>query len=241
MTDSTSDTTTDTTELASHYIAQVTGDLERNVKEQERVSAEIAALEEQLAVLRRDHSVLLSMQQALGVTAPAAPAEGPAVPTPRKEAPVRPRRARKAAPEGAGKAPGRKAAADSAKKGPARKAAEAAPKRTAARKASGKASSAPTLVDLVHGHLSEQSEPRSAAEVASALGAAHPDREIKTNVVRTTLEGLVAKNRAQRTKQGTSVFYSAADAPDAADAPVTAGPSAAADSAQAPAAAEQSG
>jgi hypothetical protein len=211
MTDSTTDTTADTTELASHYIAQVTGDLERNVKEQERISAEIAALEEQLAVLRRDHSVLLSMQQALGVTAPAAPAEGPAVPTPRKEAPVRPRRARKAAAEGAKKAPARKADADKPKKAAAEK-----PKKAAARKAPRTTSSGPTLVDLVHGHLAEQSEPRSAAEVASALGAAHPDREIKTNVVRTTLEGLVAKNRAQRSKQGTSVFYSAPDATDGA-------------------------
>lgn len=227
MTDSTTDTTADTTELASHYIAQVTGDLERNVKEQERVSAEIAALQEQLAVLRRDHSVLVSMQQALGVTAPPAPAEGPAVPTPRKETAVRPRRTRKAAPEAAKKAPARKAAPE--------------PKKTAARKAPRKTSSGPTLVDLVHGHLAEQSEPRSAAEVASALGAAHPDREIKTNVVRTTLEGLVAKNRAQRTKQGTSVFYSASDAPGAPDtAGTTATPDSTDSTEAAPAAAEQS-
>ncbi|WP_326608769.1 hypothetical protein OG930_44675 [Streptomyces sp. NBC_01799] len=36
------------TGLASQYIAQVTVKLERNVKEQERISAEIAALQEQL-------------------------------------------------------------------------------------------------------------------------------------------------------------------------------------------------
>ncbi|MEU6098600.1 hypothetical protein [Streptomyces sp. NPDC047079] len=49
------------------------------------------------------------------------------------------------------------------------------------------------------------------AEVATALGQAHPERGIKTTVVRTTLEGLVAKNQAKRTKQGASVFYTAPD------------------------------
>ncbi|MFV5997980.1 hypothetical protein ACNPQM_37810, partial [Streptomyces sp. NPDC056231] len=44
-----------------------------------------------------------------------------------------------------------------------------------------------------------------------ALAQAHPDRGVKTTVVRTTLEGLVAKSQAQRTKQGSSVFYTAAD------------------------------
>ncbi|MGP4088011.1 hypothetical protein [Streptomyces sp. KR55] len=72
----------------------------------------------------------------------------------------------------------------------------------------------PTLVDLVRGHLGEQSEPRSAAEIATGLGQTHPERGIKTTVVRTTLENLVAKGQAQRSKQGTSVFYTAPDTPD---------------------------
>jgi hypothetical protein len=59
------------------------------------------------------------------------------------------------------------------------------------------------------GHLTEHSEPRSAADVATALDKGHPERGIKTTVVRTTFEGLVAKNRAQRAKQGGSVFYTA--------------------------------
>ncbi|MFG2133188.1 hypothetical protein ACGFNV_36205 [Streptomyces sp. NPDC048751] len=67
---------------------------------------------------------------------------------------------------------------------------------------------------MVRRHLAEQSEPRSAAEVAAALGQAHPERAIKTNVVRTTIEGLVAKSQAQRTKQGASVFYTAPDTPE---------------------------
>ncbi|MER6067148.1 hypothetical protein ABT167_39750 [Streptomyces sp. NPDC001792] len=65
----------------------------------------------------------------------------------------------------------------------------------------------PTLVALIRRYLAEQSEPCSAAEVATALSEAHPDRVIKTTVVRTTLEGLVARSSAQRLKQGHSVFY----------------------------------
>ncbi|MCX4565141.1 hypothetical protein OOK48_02110 [Streptomyces viridodiastaticus] len=85
-----------------------------------------------------------------------------------------------------------------------------------ARKAPAKAAEsaqgdAPKLVDLVRRHLDEQKEPRSAAEVATALGQAHPGRTIKVTVIRSTLEGLVARNQAQRSKQGTSVFYTAPD------------------------------
>ncbi|GGM21942.1 hypothetical protein GCM10010129_77870 [Streptomyces fumigatiscleroticus] len=65
----------------------------------------------------------------------------------------------------------------------------------------------PTLVGLIRGYLAEHPEPSSAAEITTALSAAHPDRVIKTTVVRTTLEGLVARSSAQRIKQGHAVFY----------------------------------
>jgi hypothetical protein len=91
----------------------------------------------------------------------------------------------------------------------------AAPK-TAAPKSSAPKKDQPTLVELIRLHLTEQSEPRSAAEVAAALTQAHPDRRIQTNVVRTTLEGLVAKSNAQRSRQGSSVYYTAPDAPEPA-------------------------
>ncbi|MFD0229311.1 hypothetical protein ACWGPD_25295 [Streptomyces hirsutus] len=169
----------------------MTGDLERNIKEQERIGAEITALQERLAALRQDHTVLMSVQQALGITpAPAKPAAQPesaALPSPRK-----------AAATGPGKRTARKPAA-----------------KKSAGTASGAAKTArPTLVDLIRGHLAEQREPRSAAEISAALGQAHPERDIKTKVVRVTLEGLVAKSQAQRTKQGASVYYTAPAAPE---------------------------
>jgi len=55
-------------------------------------------------------------------------------------------------------------------------------------------------------------------QITTALTQAHPDRTIKTTVVRTTLENLVAKSRVHRTKQGSSVFYTAAATPEPATA-----------------------
>ncbi|GHA73397.1 hypothetical protein GCM10010330_28270 [Streptomyces tendae] len=255
------------TELASQYSVQVTDDLERNVKEQERVSAEITALQQQLAALQHDHALLVNMQQALGITSPPTPSapepaaapESAAVPAPRggaaprstagkstrsKKATTAPKRA--AAPKPSAKAVSKPAAkkatkpaattttetaaktaektapkttAKAADKAPAKTAEKTAGKsaaktagKPAAKKAAAREAGRPTLVELVREHLAGQREPRSAAEVTTALGEAHSGRTVKTTVVRTTLEGLVAKNQAQRTKQGTSVYYTATEA-----------------------------
>ncbi|MYS95629.1 MULTISPECIES: hypothetical protein [Streptomyces] len=197
------ETTTPATELASQYIARVTGDLETNLKEQERISAEIASLQEQLASLQHDHTVLVNMRQALGVsTAPVEPAvetQSAKVPSPRRKK--------------AGAAPGGKQKARKSSSPPAKKAAKPAAKAASSAKAP-----QPTLVELIRRHLSEQKEPRSAAEVATALGQAHPDRDFAAKIVRLTLEGLVAKSQAERSKQGRSVFYTA-PAPESAATP----------------------
>src|SRR5690242_3079266 len=83
-----SETTTEPTELASQYSAQVAGDLEANIKEQERLSGEIEALQAQLAAVRHDHTILVNLQQALGVPTTAEPAAQPVatVPVPRRKA-----------------------------------------------------------------------------------------------------------------------------------------------------------
>ncbi|MET9911922.1 hypothetical protein ABZZ74_34825 [Streptomyces sp. NPDC006476] len=201
-----SETNVVTTELTTQYGAQVASDLERNLKEQDRVREEIEALQEQLTALQHDQTILVNVQQALGLpSAPARPEPetATAVPAPRKRAPApasrsgKQRRTDKSADKSAGKS--------------------AAPAEKQARKRSTAASSAgpravPKLVDLVREHLAGQSEPRSAAEISTELEQQHPDREIKTKIVRLTLEGLVAKNQAQRTKQGRSVFYTTPEA-----------------------------
>lgn len=210
------------TGLTSQYIAQVTGDLERNVKEQERISAEIEALQEQLGALQHDHSVLVSMREALGGANAADEADTTAAPTVPRQATAEPLQSKP-----------KKAAATSAKATASKKSAAKAPsaksssaKAPSAKASSAKASSAkapktdtkPTLVNLIRSHLEQQSEPRSATEVSAALTQDHPDRGVKTTVVRTTLEGLVAKSQAQRTKQGSSVFYTATAASESAAA-----------------------
>ncbi|WP_406717606.1 hypothetical protein [Streptomyces althioticus] len=305
-----SDHSTVATDLTSQYVAQVTNDLERNAKEQERVGAEIAELQQQLAALRRDHALLVKMRHALDLAAGSAadavsaeegvpttetvedsavaepssatassagktaePAEETAasgratVPAPRNRSAVKsgaekPKRkkataGRSTAPAKSGgakktsgsvkaagaaktagtakagstaKADGGSKPTGSAKPAGAKSARKPATPKPATPKPAGKASAvkaprkapakaaeraqgdAPKLVDLVRRHLDEQKEPRSAAEVATALGQAHPGRTVKVTVVRSTLEGLVARNQAQRSKQGTSVFYTAPDA-----------------------------
>ncbi|MFJ9250754.1 hypothetical protein [Streptomyces sp. NPDC101776] len=199
-----SESTTAATGLTSQYTAQVAGDLEGNLKEQERVGAEIAALQQQMNALQQDHSVLVNIQQALGVTrepdGPPATAESATAPTPPQEteaAPPSRRRARKTTAPRESTTAGKPVADRTTSK-------------------TGTAKAQPTLVELIRRHLVEQSEPRSAAEISTALSKAHPERTIKTKVVRVTTEGLVAKSQAQRTKQGNSVFYTA----PAASAPV---------------------
>ncbi|AWW36103.1 hypothetical protein [Streptomyces cadmiisoli] len=229
-----SDNTTATGDLAAQYAAQVIGDLERNIKEQERIGAEIVTLQEQLATLQQDHSVLVNMQQALGINAadaqptPAAAPAATAVPAPRgKAAPgsgEKKTRARKpaAAPKKSTVTAKKSAAAAAPKKSttaPGRqKAAKVTADKPQPKAAAADKAAQPTLVDLVHDHLSAQREPRSAAEITTTLDQAHPDRRIKTTVVRTTLENLVAKGRAQRSKQGSSVFYTTPDRAPGAEA-----------------------
>lgn len=201
-----SDTTVNGNRVTSQYIARVADDLEDNRKVQERLGTEIAALQSQLANLDKDREVLLSLQEALGATsvpAPSAPEQAPASSADKQPTTAPPK--------------GRKTRS---------KKSIPAPRKTAgtSTKASGKtaAPQLPSLVSLARGFLAGQTEPRSAAEVAESLAQQHPDRSIKTTVVRTTLEGLVAKNHAQRTKQGSSVFYTA---PDTDESSADSGPS----------------
>ncbi|MFF1475376.1 hypothetical protein [Streptomyces mirabilis] len=155
-----------------------------------------------MRALQHDHTVLVSMQQALGGVSPAAEAATAAAPSVPHQAVAEPKPSKP-----------KKTAATSEKK--------TAPKKPAAKASSVKApktAAEPTLVEVIRGYLEQQSEPRSAAEITAALTQAHPDRSVKTTVVRTTLEGLVAKSHAQRTKQGSSVFYTAPAASEPAAA-----------------------
>ncbi|MET8213682.1 hypothetical protein ABZT51_49135, partial [Streptomyces sp. NPDC005373] len=66
------------TSVTSQYATQVAQDLELNTKEQERIGAELSALQTQLRILQDDQSVLHSIQKTLGNR----PASAPATPEP---------------------------------------------------------------------------------------------------------------------------------------------------------------
>ncbi|WP_055530245.1 hypothetical protein [Streptomyces graminilatus] len=71
----------------------------------------------------------------------------------------------------------------------------------------------PLLGDLLAELLGGYEEPRLAKELRDELLAKHPDREPTPQVVRNTLESLVAKGRIQRHKQQRSVMYTLVDRP----------------------------
>ncbi|MBP8533731.1 hypothetical protein [Streptomyces sp. MK37H] len=202
------DTPAESANLKSQYAAQVAADLERNYAEHERLSSEIVALQEQLAVLEDNRALLLSMRQTLGGDAAGGATENGGV-----------------SGSGDGSSAQREVAALSATRKARKKANAAGGKRKRAepgesrpRRQRVRESGVPTLRELVSNDLAQHGEPRSAAEVTAALSKALPDREIKPTVVRGTLESLVAKGQAHRTKQKKSVFYSAATT-DAAAGP----------------------
>ncbi|MGW3634513.1 hypothetical protein ACWD7F_30930 [Streptomyces sp. NPDC005122] len=67
----------------------------------------------------------------------------------------------------------------------------------------------PPLGDILIRLLGAHEEPRLAKELRDELLQKHPDRTPTPQVVRNTLESLVAKARVQRHKQQRSVMYSA--------------------------------
>jgi hypothetical protein len=209
--------TQENTTLKTEYADKVRADLAQNKAEQDRIRTEIETLQAQLATLESDHTLLESMSAALGDdTAAAVPA---------------PRRGRKTASK---ETTARKTAAAAkttaaVKKTAAKKTTAAAKKtvvkKTAAKKSGQKpADKVPPLTDLIHEHLSGQSEPRTAREIAKALTDAHPGRNTSDNLVRTTTERLVARSRVERVKQGSTVYYTAIKVGAAPAAAVPAAP-----------------
>ncbi|MCC4319433.1 hypothetical protein [Streptomyces malaysiensis] len=197
------DTSTDNTSLKSQYTAQITADLERNTAEHERLSTEITSLQRQLSALETNRALLLNMRQTLGDEAAGDVPENTDVSSSANGSSA----VRKSAETPAPRKPKRKTGTT----GTGEKQAEPGKSRSnRVRKAGGA-----TLGDLIRDDLTQHSEPRSAAEVTTTLTQALPDREIKATVVRSTLEALVAKGQAHRTKQQRAVFYSAT-APEAA-------------------------
>ncbi|MGW7571563.1 hypothetical protein ACWGJV_35505 [Streptomyces tendae] len=90
--------------------------------------------------------------------------------------------------------------------------AKGAPAKSAAKTAAKGKSRQPLLGDLLMDLLRTYDEPRLAKELRDELLEKHPDRTPTPQVVRNTLESLVAKGRIRRHKQQRSVMYSLVDA-----------------------------
>jgi len=76
----------------------------------------------------------------------------------------------------------------------------------------------PLLSDLLAELLDSHKEPRLAKELRDELMEKHPDRNPTPQVVRNTLESLVAKGRIRRHKQQRSVMYTLVKPDRAGDA-----------------------
>lgn len=179
--------------LTSRYVEQAASDLEENRRRQQELAERIAVLKQEEALLGEilnlaeryegfaDASRLPEQLQDEAAVAKAKPA--PAAGGSRRPAPAR------TAPR-----------ADTAKTGAA--------KAGSAKAGGKKKSQQPLLGDLLLGLLGTHDEPRLAQELRDELLEKHPDRSPTPQVVRNTLESLVAKGSVRRHKQQRSVMYS---------------------------------
>ncbi|WP_409467889.1 hypothetical protein [Streptomyces sp. HC307] len=168
--------------LRSRYVAQAASDLEENRRRQQELMEKIKMLKQEEALLA---DIINLAEQYEGFT------DASRLPEQLQEKPVG---------EKAKQAPAETASrrSTSAKTTPAAKTAQA--------RAKGK-SHQPLLGDLLADLLGQYEEPRLAKELRDELLEKHPDRNPTPQVVRNTLESLVAKGRIRRHKQQRSVMY----------------------------------
>jgi predicted transcriptional regulator len=212
--------------LQTRYVAEVAADLQKNAENHQRVTALIAELQGQLKVLERDREMLLHLQAAIssknGSSAPRHLEEaGADAGAPEQDATeVGPVNGKAGA-----EAPGTKASRV-AKKAVLSLVGKSTPSKPEAKngKATDKAGpgTAPTLVELVHDYLGQQTEPKSVAEVAEAVST--PQRPVAGTGARAALEGLVKKSAVVRSRQGSSVYYETVAQAQQADAAISDAP-----------------
>ncbi|MEU5415113.1 hypothetical protein [Streptomyces clavifer] len=182
---------TSTSTISADYAQRITDDLAANRSEQDRARAELTRLQDALVQLETGEQILVKMQEVLG--------GGSTKPVVRKS------KDRKVAAVPAARSPKSRTASP---KGGRKQKAQADQGAPADGGAATKGAGDPTWRELVTGYLTTQREPKSAAEVTSALTESHPQRKTQVAVVRNTLEQGVAHGLLERSKQGRSVYYS---------------------------------
>ncbi|MFF4902805.1 hypothetical protein [Streptomyces sp. NPDC001068] len=168
--------------LRSRYVEQAASDLEENRRRQQELTERITALKQEESLLA---DILNLAEQYEGF------ADASRLPEQLQDEPV----VAKAKKATAGTTTRRSTAAGSTAADTSAKAG-----------AKGK-SRQPLLGDLLADMLGTSDEPRLAKELRDELLEKFPDRNPTPQVVRNTLESLVAKGRIQRHKQQRSVMY----------------------------------
>ncbi|GGO98983.1 hypothetical protein GCM10012280_64380 [Wenjunlia tyrosinilytica] len=201
--------------LKDQYAARVATDLEANTQEQARIREQLQAVQIRLAALESDHALLVCVHGTLnGESAALAPSAAP-VP----EGSGGPASANAAAPVPLARATRSGSTAGTGRRKRAAAGSQAVP--------TGQGS-APTLRELVKQVFARHEEPRTVREVLTELATAHPHRtEQGSQVVRNTLEALVAQGFLDRERKQGSVsnaVRSNAPSTDAVEADTTAAP-----------------
>ncbi|WP_193783432.1 hypothetical protein [Streptomyces sp. E5N91] len=175
-----------TATLRSRLVDQAASDLEENRRRQQELAERISVLRQEEALLT---DILNLAQRYEGFTDPSR------LPEQLQNEPVvaKGKRAPTSTTERSSNSARTAPAGDSAKAG-----------------AKGK-SRRPLLGDLLLELLGKYDEPRLAKELRDELLVEHPDRNPSPQVVRNTLESLVAKGRIQRHKQQRAVMYTVID------------------------------
>ncbi|MFI9542779.1 hypothetical protein ACIHAR_02155 [Streptomyces sp. NPDC052016] len=168
--------------LRSRYVAQAASDLEENRRRQQELAERMSVLKQEEALLA---DILTLAERYEGF------ADATRLPEQLQDEPS--------------VAKTKQAPAKAAARRPA-SAKSATATQTAKVGAKGK-SRQPLLGDLLAELLGQYDEPRLAKELRDELLEKHPDRNPTPQVVRNTLESLVAKGRIRRHKQQRSVMY----------------------------------
>lgn len=168
--------------LRARYVEQAASDLEENRRLQQELTERIAVLKQEEALLS---DILNLAEQYKGF------ADAPRLPEQAQDEPVV-AKAKRTPPRAASRRPA------TAKTSSARS--------TAKKGAKGKTRQ-PLLGDLLADLLAHYDEPRLAKDLRDELLVKHPDRNPTPQVVRNTLESLVAKGRIRRQKKEGSVMY----------------------------------
>nr|WP_205615590.1 hypothetical protein [Streptomyces harenosi] len=181
--------------MRARYVEQAASDLEENRRLQQELTERIAVLKQEEALLSDILNLAERYQGFADV--PRLPEQAQDEPVAAKAKPALPRTASRRSPTAR-----TSSARTAAKKGA---------------KAKGKTRQ-PLLGDLLADLLAQYDEPRLAKDLRDELLVKHPDRNPTPQVVRNTLESLVAKGRIRRQKKEGSVMYTLVKADDREDA-----------------------